>query len=320
MRSEVRRSALVDLVRNVDVENRREVVAVLARILRQDADPLVREVAAIAIADNAMVELVPELLVSLDDPAPRVRQMVLVALGELAEATHADVVERVRPLLQSPLPALRYQALVAWRRLAGAGATAELVAALDDPDLEVRWIAWTLIEETVEKWDDSVRERLRASLLGRADADCERIRVVAASVLLRLGEPAAMARLLAHVQSVSGIDRKALAEVAKCFGQHKYAPARDWLLGHARRGWFEGALGWPATVALAGLGDAKAQHALLEELNSASVRRRGRALEAIIALGFVAAREQVRALGRRATGAESWLVRETLMALDKHQP
>lgn len=316
-RPEVRRSALLDLVRHVDSPDRSTIVDVLGQVLEGDPDPLAREVVAIASADNEIVELVPRLLKTLEDPAPRVRQMVLLALGELAQASDADVIAGVRTLLASPLPALRYQALVAWRRLLGSAGLSELIAALDDRDLEVRWLAWTLIEELIEVSPPSSSDAWIESLRSRCDDDDVRIRAIGAAVMARLGETSALGRLLEFVENTRGLGRRDLANIARRFGQFKFEPARAWLARHARRNWFEGTLWWPAIVALAALGDESARSTILEELEAGSVRRRGRALEAVKDLGLAAALERVKELEQRSTGPEAWLVRETLDALGK---
>ncbi len=330
-RPDIRRSAVVDLVRHLDSSERQAVVAVLKHSLRSDGDPAIRAMTAIAIADNALTDLLPDLLQALKDSEPRVQQMALLALGELANASEPEVVEAIRPLLESGLPALRYQALVAWSRLAGSAGLTEIVVALDDDDPEVRWVAWTLLEEGIDKQTPSSSETatrrgkavdcdvVLETLQPRGDDACLRIRLVAASVLLRLGDPAPMARLLERVERTSGVSRGDLVAITQRFGRLKFEPARKWLARHARRGWFEGALGWPATVALAALGDPAGEQAVLQELDCVSARRRARALEAVLELGMVAALPQVRRLEELASGADAWHVRETLMALEERQ-
>jgi HEAT repeat protein len=330
-RPDVRRSAVVDLVRHVDSSERQAVVAALRQSLRSDDDPTIRAMTAIAIADNAITALLPDLLQALEDSEPRVQQMALLALGELANTAETEVIEAIRPLLRSMLPALRYQALVAWRRLAGTAGMTEIVAALDDDDREVRWVAWTLLEESIDqqkpsssetstpRYSVAERETLLKTLHSRGDDACMRIWVVGASVLLHLGDPAPMTRLLERVERTSGVSRADLVAITQRFGRLKFEPARKWLARHARRGWFEGALGWPATVALAALGDPAAEQAVLVELDSLSVRRRGRALAAILDLGMVAALDQLKRLEGQASGVDAWLVRETLVALESRQ-
>lgn len=330
-RSDIRRSAIVDLVRHVDSSERQAVVAALKRSLRSDGDPAIRALTAIAIADNTIADLLPDLLEALKDSEPRVQQMALLALGELANASELEVIEAIRPLLESGLPALRYQALVAWSRLAGTAGVTEIVVALDDDDTEVRWVAWTLLEERIEKQrtpsSGPLTPRCNAvdgnvlleTLHPRGDDACMRIRVVAASAMLRLGDSAPMARLLERVERASGVSREDLVAITQRFGKLKFEPARKWLARYARRGWFEGPLGWPATVALAAFGDPAGEQAVLQELDSVSVRRRGRALEAVLDLRMVAALDQVRRLEKVASGVDAWLVRETLMALEQRR-
>ncbi|MGE5786225.1 MAG: HEAT repeat domain-containing protein, partial [Myxococcales bacterium] len=85
-RTDTRRSALIDLVRYVDSEQRNEVAQALDRIVKNDPDAEVRSLAAIAIADGGFTELADTLAAALDDNAPRVQQMALLALGEVGKA------------------------------------------------------------------------------------------------------------------------------------------------------------------------------------------------------------------------------------------
>jgi hypothetical protein len=333
-RSETRRSALVDLVRYSDTPERPAVVGVVGRMMQSDPDREVRAAATIAVADAELTELSAQLVVALEDPEPRVRQMALLALSEVGSNISRDTLERIRPLLQSPLPGLRYQALVAWCRLVRADGLVELVQALGDEDTEVRWVAWSLIEEQLDALSSKAAAGLVASsdntfdrattidtaalltkILPLASDATLRIRVVAAAVTLRLGDATAMASLLERIERSGGVDRDDLVALIERFGRHKYEPARRWLTRRARRGWFEGALGWPATVALAGLGDAAAEQAILQELASGSARRRERALAAIRDLRLVAAIDKVRWLEKHASGIDPWLIGETLSAL-----
>jgi hypothetical protein len=333
-RPEVRRSALIDLVRFADSSERQQVVVELGRSLRTDTDPSVRAIAAVAIADSGLTELLPNLLVALEDGAPRVQQMALLALGEVGANIDIASLERIRPLLQSPLPALRYQALVAWSRLLAERGMAELVAALADDDAEVCWVAWSLIEERIDavlpakeaSGSAPAGERTRqgtapdtaalmAALLPHVNRASLRVRIVAASVMLRLGDASHMALLLERIGRPAGVRREDLVALIQRFGRFNYEPARGWLARHARRGWFEGALGWPAMVALAALGDSAAQTAIVQELDAVSARRRERALEAIRDLRLVAAAGKIRWLAEHALGIDPWLVGETLHAL-----
>ena len=54
----------------------------------------------------------------LGDQEPTVRQMALLGVGELAEPEHGEARAAATRGLVDPLPAVRYQAVVAWRRAA----------------------------------------------------------------------------------------------------------------------------------------------------------------------------------------------------------
>jgi HEAT repeat protein len=333
-RAEIRRSALVDLARLADSPQRKEICSTLGLLLAGDPEPELRALAAVAIADAGLTELVAELLEALLDRSPRVQQMALLALGEVAKPTNKDVPERIRPLLESPLPGLRYQALVAWSSLLGGEALSGLTSALADADPEVRWVAWSLIERQVVRLMSGgggvagcacqgVALRtlsgqggsLLATLSRHADDPVMRIRIVSASVLFRLGDGGRLAQLLKELEAPHGVPRELRRVLTERFGQLKYEPARTFLLRHARRGWFEGTLGWPALVALAALGDKEAVSGIIEELDAGSVRRRSRALEAIRNLRLVAALGKVRILEQASSSSLGWQIAETLQAL-----
>lgn len=330
-RPEIRRSALVDLVNYVDSPDRSAVAAAVGRILAEDLDPELRSMAAIAIADGQLSELLPNLIVALRDNAPRVQQMALLALGELGARGDSSLATAVRPLLGSPRPALRYQAIVTWSRiLAPQAGLDELVRALEDVDEEVRWVAWSLIEESIDMLEGSRSQNhqaevealafmeelaaVRVKLVTRAEDPAPRIQVVAASVLMRLGEDAFMMQLLERgVRAAKPI----VGDLIERCRRLRFEPARVWLNGLARRGWLEGPHGWPATVALAALGDSKAESAILNELDARSARRRERALRAVSDLKLHAALARVRVMQQQ-SGLDPGLVNSALMALGEH--
>lgn len=331
-RDEIRQSALVDLVHYVDTSERPEIVAAVRRVLLSDPQAEVRSIAALVIADGQLRELSAELLTALTDEAPRVRQLALLAIGELGVPVSRDDLAQIRPLLDSALPALRYQALVTWSRVLGpASGWPELITALDDTDDEVRWVAWSLIEEALMRHQANARGdnaadasippqtidrlRLRGALESRASDSVLRIQVIAASVLFRLGDASPMDRLCERIQHGGKLEQKIVVDLIERWGRLQYEPARSWLTRHARRGWLEGPFGWSATVALGALGDLSAQSAILAELDVVSARRRERALKAVKELKLVAARERVLRLTRSPSGVDPWLAQYTLEAL-----
>src|SRR5262245_46807930 len=145
-RQHVRLSALRDLVRLAAGPARPRAVAALGRALLRDASAELRTEAAVGLADAQASEARAELLAALDDTHVRVRQMAIVALGEIAEPGDREVLEAVRGLLVHEEAALRFQALIAFERLAAAEAGSVLVRATTDSDVEVSSMAFRLAE------------------------------------------------------------------------------------------------------------------------------------------------------------------------------
>ncbi|HMA92048.1 MAG TPA: HEAT repeat domain-containing protein [Polyangiaceae bacterium] len=333
-RTDTRRSALIDLVRYVDSEQRNEVAQALDRIVKNDPDAEVRSLAAIAIADGGFTELADTLAAALDDNAPRVQQMALLALGEVGKALGSQGMKRIERLLTSELPAIRYQALVAWSSLSGSDGIAALVSATNDHDEEVRWIACRLIDERIRRAASTERDiqsmpdddaltptsqtktiPLLNELQRCAHDSAMRVRIAASVVLYRLGDERCLAQLLELVQRRERLSRDEVIQLVHEFGQLRYEPARAWLSARARRGWLEGPLGWPALVALGALGDEAARAEVVRELDASSLRRRTRAVVAVGELRLKSASERILGLRARPSGLDPSVVEQTLRAL-----
>src|SRR4051812_19408408 len=112
----VRLSALRDLVRHAQGDARERATLAIIALLRSDPHAELRAEAAVALADAEAAGARQALLAALDDPTLRVRQMALLALGELGEPGDRALVERLGEELGALEPALRFQALVACER------------------------------------------------------------------------------------------------------------------------------------------------------------------------------------------------------------
>src|SRR5690242_4912915 len=97
-KSRIRASALADLARHAADGDARAVNAITAA-LRGDPSAEVRAAAAIALADGRAKGAVEIVLRATADENMRVRQMALIALGELAGGTDARVANVVREAL-----------------------------------------------------------------------------------------------------------------------------------------------------------------------------------------------------------------------------
>jgi HEAT repeat protein len=133
-RVHVRVSALADLVRLTRGVERTAAIRAIARVLTDDPSAELRADAATALADAEAFEAREALLAVLSDPHLRVRQMAVLALGEIAAAGDKVVIEALEPLLQASEPALRFQALIGLYRLNPAAAAELLTRSAVDED------------------------------------------------------------------------------------------------------------------------------------------------------------------------------------------
>lgn len=219
---------LDDRVEIVMREDRREVDPVLLAYT-QHASAAIRARAALAIGRIGRPEDVPVLAALLRDEEVGVRRAAVFALGEIADSTSADPIaahltggeepdETTRALaadalgklgrggvasgvaLEDPAAVVRERALLAAWRMPVPGAFEHALAALEDPDPEVRWAgAYCLMRllgappsgrtaiPSVEELTDADRARGRDALLGALASPDARVRLQALRGLRRVG-------------------------------------------------------------------------------------------------------------------------------------
>jgi HEAT repeat protein len=107
----------------------------LALLLSQDEDPLIRQIAAIALGKIRGPGADLALTAALADEDSLVRERVVQALAKWGPKAVASL---VKTLLQDPDAAVRRQAAVSLGRMSGKGALDALQAAQADPDYAVR--------------------------------------------------------------------------------------------------------------------------------------------------------------------------------------
>jgi HEAT repeat protein len=315
----VRVSAVRDLAALAAGEQRRSVLGALVGALGSDADPEVRAQAAIALADARAGEYVVQLVDACRDPHPRVRQMALVALGELSPPADGRVRATLLEALSADAPALRFQALIALHHLDGGEAIPEVIRRTSDTDVQVRYIALRILEE---HWlEDSQREDPPAAMLEqarRALADsAPKVRLAAAILLARAGDTAGVSQIVAAVNRGEGTEEPEDAQAAvELAGQLKLAGAQA---GLARRafGWFglfRDQFAFQARVALAQMGDARAVQGILRDLSSWSRDTRTLAVVAAGLAGVGEAAEQIRAMRGDDRCADQEAVEQALAA------
>lgn len=307
-REKVRLSAISDL--GVLATEAPQAVSALEAALARDESEPVRSAAAVALADCSARAAVPSLVLALDDAHPKVRQMALLALGELAEGS-SEVVAAIEPMLDDPLPALRFQALVALVALQSPG-DSYLQRGLGDPDAEVRLVALRLlgIREGVvapsAPWLSRVREQF--------SDPSPTLRMAAGLVLVKSADRAAESGVCALLNDpgvhLSEEEEQHALEVVADLGLMDAVPG---LRRRARSSWFgSNSSVWPARVALAVLGDEQGRGQILRGLTAWSWETRTQAVVAAGHARLQAARAKLEALRDRPSAADPQAVQDAL--------
>lgn len=313
----VRLSALEDLARWAAGEHRQRCIEQLIELMRSDRDVEVRAAAALALADASASEAVPELVAAARAREPRLRQMALVALGELATPGDARAHSVVHAALASPAPALRFQALVAANRLFAAPELLVAVrGALGDEEARVRYVACRVVEERALL--DEPSGDLEGSITQLLNDGDPAVSLAAALILARRGSVRARELVVEVLNARSAIsnaeDEQAAIELC---GELGLGAAQR---GLAARAW-GGVLGaspfaFHARVALARLGDERARRLILRDLGSRDRSVRARAVVAAGLARLDAARPVLLSHGGDERWADVSAVNEALRAID----
>lgn len=315
---QVRLSALSDLTRLASGPERERIVGALLRVLAADASPEVRARAAVALADAKADAGADSLLRALDDQDEKVRQMAVMALGELG-ARRPEHLNAVRALIDDPLPALRFQALVALHHLGDDRLERLLKLKLDDSDAEVRFVAVRIAEERYVG-EQKVCPSWLAKRLRQALEDEEAfVRLLAAIVLHRAHQATDVDVLAQAVNSRAGVrepeDEQAAIEIA---GELRIEQSR---VGLERRafGWLgltRGPFAWQARVALAKMEHPRAVTSILADLDGWTWETRTLAAAAAGAARLAPARARLLAMLGDDGRANQETVREALRQID----
>lgn len=316
----VRLSALQDLSRHASGPARAAVAEAFEHTLLQDDSAAVRAASAVALADAKIEEAVDALVRAFDSDAHRrVRQMALMALGELSPAGHPGAETTIEQALNDDAPELRFQALIAYNRMAGDRALRALCEAVADRDAHVRHIALRLIEE---RWLDGERSQALPEAIAKAvsralDDPAWSVRLVAAIILSRLGDERAAAVLCEALDvpklSLDPEDEHCAIELC---GDLRLEAARPGLERRAWGVWKKDRFQWQARVALAKLGDARARAAILRDLGAWSRDARTLAVAAAGRAGLREARGRIESMRDRPRSAEPEAVSEALRLLE----
>jgi HEAT repeat protein len=314
-RPEIRLSALRDLIRHARAGETEAASALLEAL--KDPDEGVRAASALGLADADIRFAVARLLELAEaDASARVRQMALLALGELASAEHTGVIDFLWNAVSSRTPAERFQALLALHQLDPERAEQAVVEGTVDPDPEVRRLSFRIAEAhwAERELPELLSARAKAALLEAHP----RVRTAAALLLAHFGDnsgEAGLLELLAGKVPDAGLDdeQAAMEAVAK-LGIRAAIP----LLERRAYSWFgrRDPQGYHARIALARLGDEKAKRAILRGLDAWTFTARTQSVAAAGRAGLREARRRLEAFSSQPDRADPVAVREALALLD----
>lgn len=284
----VRLSALKDLARLARDGERQQAIAGLCERLGEDDSADVRADAALALADCEARSALDHLLRASEDAHGRVRQMAVLALGELAPRGHKEALLAVERALASSEGALRFQGLLAANKLDAMGFLDTLTRAVGDADGRVRYLALRLVDErlgeTGQAWPELPDALQRACLEAVQDPVAD-VRVAASFLLAPTGNERAREILTQGLNQLVRLpapeDEQELIELA---GELLLRGAEPGLVRHAWGlfGLVPGRFAFQAKVALARLGHERASREILRGLMS---RDRDTRTLAVVAAG-----------------------------------
>lgn len=319
---EIRASAIVDLLRHATADEaiRERAIPLLQKRL-DDAQSKVRAAAAVGLADLSAKDAIPALLRAVDDDDAYVRQMVLNALGELGDAS---ALPRLRRALTEPRPEMRYQAIIAFARIADDPEEIDraLLAATNDDDDAVVHIALRIVEERLDA-DKPVGARLVTRAKALLDASSPHLCLIAAIVLGKAGDDAGNALLLRVVRGdkIKGAlpdkeDERAAVELVGELGlaeAEMHLVKRAWGIMHL----FRDTCAFHAKIALARLGHSRATGEILADLESTRPDVLGGAVVSAGRARLVNARARLESLPAGAVDPE--LVTEALARIAREE-
>jgi HEAT repeat protein len=310
----VRLSALSDLKRWAR-QGAEPALSALERLLAADPEPELRAGAALALADVDGRKHLEQLISATRDSDDKVRQMALLAVGELAAPEDEAARAAARAALDDAQPAIRYQALVALARLAREEAESAIVAATRDADAEVRHVAFRVAEEI---FGDKPASEAPLLLLQRARAalrDDNPAVILAAAILLSVMADSAgterVVEIINQPRPIKHVEDEVMA-IELC-GELRLQAATPGLERRAF-GWMGGRdpVSWHARVALAELGHARAKAVILSGLSAWSRDKRTLAVAAAGRARLVEAREALERMQGDPTRAEPEAVSDAL--------
>lgn len=319
-RPETRVSAVADLLRHArtdDAVRERAIPLLLKRL--DDEQSKVRAAAAVGLADLDAKDAVPALLRAVDDDDDAyVRQMVMSTLGELGDTR---ALPRMRRALSDKRPEMRYQAVIAFARVADDAAeiSQALLSATNDDDDAVVHIALRVAEERLDA-GKAPEPRLLTRARALLESESPHLALVAAIFLGKAGSDAGNALLMRvvrgekiHGQVPEKEDERAAVELVGALGleeARRHLERRAWGMMHFVRD----TCAFHAKIGLARMGNPRAIAEILADLDAKRPDVLGSAVVAAGRARITKARAVIERLPTVAVDPE--LVREALALLD----
>jgi len=320
-KTSVRLSAVRDLARHAGGIAGGRAVRALLEVLASDSSAEVRGAAAVALADSGSKDAVDGLVQAADDLSVHVRQMALLALGEVSTPGNEQVLETVERALASDQASLRFQALIALSRLATERAGPAVLRATKDSDSEVRHLAFRVLEERASEESGVLRIGVDVAKAARAALEDESlgVRLCAAILLARSGDRAGAPVIVEAVNRVgSPIDFEDLSVAVALVADFGLTDAT---LGLMRRAWggvlSRDPLSYESKIALARMGDTRARAAIVKGLSSWSRDTRTLSVVAAGRAQLVEARHRLAEMRGNPSSAEPEAIDEALVRIDE---
>ncbi len=311
-KTEVRLSALSDLTRYARGGDAQAAMALLGAL--EDSLAEVRASAALALADAGVERAVPHLLRATSDANTKVRQMALLALGELAGREDELVLQALLDARDASEPAERFQALLALHQLGAERAEQAIVEGTVDPDAEVRRLSFRVAEAHFA--DRALPELMRARARAALSEKNALVRCAAALLLAHFGDASGEDTLYAlierRVKGASMEDEQAAIEAAAKLA----LPGARARLERRTRGWLaRDPMAFHARVALARLGDERARAEIARGLEAWTLSARTLAVVAAGRAGLVELASRIRELVKQPGRVDETLAQEALELL-----
>jgi HEAT repeat protein len=317
----VRLAAVRDLARHAGGVAGGRAVRALLDVLADDSSAEVRGAAAVALADSGSRDAVEGLVQAGDDLSDHVRQMALLALGEVATPGDERALETVERALASDHAPMRFQGLIALSRLATERAGPAVLSATTDSDEEVRHLAFRMLEERATEAPDVVRIDSDVARVARDALDDKSlgVRLCAAILLARSGDRSGAHVIVEAVNSVaSRIDFEDLSVAIALAADFELADAVPGLL---RRAWggllSRDPMSYESRIALARMGDTRARTSIVKGLSSWSRDARTLSVVAAGRARLTEARSRLAAMRGDPSFAEPDAVDEALASIDE---